>query len=170
MCSSAFVRPTRARRERPAAWDWASPSFGTSSKCTAARSTPSSAGEGQGATFRVRLPLMIVHPDAAGDSRASIRGPSGASALTGLGDLHGIHVLAIDDEEDALTLLRVVLETAGAEVTTFNSPLAALERIAEVQATRPRRRSRHAGDGRVRADCADPTVDDPAIRDLPPPR
>ena len=27
-------------------------------------------------------------------------------------------MLAVDDEEDALTLLRVVLETAGAEVTT----------------------------------------------------
>ena len=54
-------------------------------------------------------------------------------ALTELGDLKGIHVLAIDDEEDALTLLRVVLETAGAEVTTFGSPVTALERIAEVK-------------------------------------
>ena len=76
---------------------------------------------------------MIVHPDARGDARASIRGPSGATALTGLGDLQGIHVLAIDDEEDALTLLRVVLETAGAEVTTLSSPLTALDRIAEVK-------------------------------------
>ena len=42
-------------------------------------------------------------------------------------------MLAIDDEEDALTLLRVVLEAAGADVTTFSSPLAALERIAEVR-------------------------------------
>ena len=42
-------------------------------------------------------------------------------------------MLAIDDEEDALTLLRVVLEAAGAEVTTLSSPLTALERIAEVK-------------------------------------
>jgi CheY-like chemotaxis protein len=42
-----------------------------------------------------------------------------------LGDLRGIHVLAIDDEEDALTLLRLVLETAGAGVTTLNAPLTA---------------------------------------------
>ena len=54
-------------------------------------------------------------------------------ALTDLGDLEGIRVLAIDDEEDALTLLRVVLESAGAEVTTLHSPLTALERIAEVK-------------------------------------
>ena len=54
-------------------------------------------------------------------------------ALTDSGICSGIRVLAIDDEEDALTLLRVVLEAAGAEVTTLHSPLTALERIAEVK-------------------------------------
>ena len=73
-------------------------------------------GEGQGATFRVRLPLMIVHPDVRGTRREHPRTERSAP-LTGLGDLTGIHVLAIDDEEDALNLLRVVLEAAGAEVT-----------------------------------------------------
>jgi signal transduction histidine kinase/CheY-like chemotaxis protein len=91
----------------------------------------SSAGEGQGATFRVRLPLMIMHPAALETGREHPR-TERREALTGLGDLKGIHVLAIDDEEDALTLLRVVLETAGAEVTTFSSPLTALERIEDV--------------------------------------
>ena len=38
-------------------------------------------------------------------------------------------VLAVDDEEDALGLLRVVLETAGANVATASSALAALEMI-----------------------------------------
>jgi PAS domain S-box-containing protein len=92
----------------------------------------SSAGEGQGATFRVRLPLMIVHPDALPMPRehptTERREPLGA--LSGLAD---IRVLAIDDEEDALTLLRVVLEAAGAEVTTDASPARALERIAAVK-------------------------------------
>jgi PAS domain S-box-containing protein len=92
----------------------------------------SSAGEGQGATFRVRLPLMIVHPEALEVRREHPR-TERREALTGLGDLTGIHVLAIDDEEDALTLLRVVLESAGATVTTVSSPVTALERIAEVQ-------------------------------------
>ena len=32
--------------------------------------------------------------------------------------LQGIRVLAVDDEEDAVGLLRVILESAGAEVTT----------------------------------------------------
>jgi PAS domain S-box-containing protein len=91
----------------------------------------SSAGEGQGATFRVRLPLMIVHP-AALEARREHPRTERREALTGLGDLAGIRVLAIDDEEDALTLLRVVLETAGAEVTTLRSPVTALERIEEL--------------------------------------
>jgi PAS domain S-box-containing protein len=92
----------------------------------------SSAGEGEGATFRVRLPLMIVHSDALEARREHPR-TAGREALTGLADLTGIHVFAIDDEEDALNLLRVVLEAAGAEVTTLGSPLTALERIEEVK-------------------------------------
>jgi signal transduction histidine kinase len=91
-----------------------------------------SAGEGQGATFRVRLPLMIVHPEAVEARREHPR-TERRDALTALGDLSGVHVFAIDDEEDALNLLRVVLETAGAEVTTLNSPVTALERISEVK-------------------------------------
>jgi CheY-like chemotaxis protein len=92
----------------------------------------SSAGEGNGATFRVRLPLMIVHPDALAASREHPR-TERLAALTGIEGLEGIRVLAVDDEEDALTLLRVVLEAAGAEVTTFNSPVTAFERIADVE-------------------------------------
>jgi CheY-like chemotaxis protein len=75
---------------------------------------------------------MILHPAAVEPERHHPRTERRA-ALTALGDLTGIHVLAIDDEEDALSLLRVVLETAGAEVTTFSSPVTALERIADVK-------------------------------------
>jgi PAS domain S-box-containing protein len=91
-----------------------------------------SAGEGQGATFRVRLPLMIVHPEGVESRREHPRSER-RDALTTLGDLAGVRVLAIDDEEDALTLLRVVLEAAGAEVITVTSPVAALERIEAVK-------------------------------------
>jgi len=91
----------------------------------------SSAGEGMGATFRVRLPVMIVHPPPAGSRHEHPRAER-LERLTGLEDLSGIRVLAIDDEEDALALLRVVLEAAGAEVTTVGSPHAALQRIEEV--------------------------------------
>jgi PAS domain S-box-containing protein len=91
-----------------------------------------SAGEGQGVTFRVRLPVMIVQPEPR-DVRREHPRTERMPRLTALGNLHGIRVLAIDDEEDALTLLRVVLEAAGADVTTVVSPFAALERIAAVR-------------------------------------
>jgi PAS domain S-box-containing protein len=92
----------------------------------------SSAGEGHGATFRVRLPLMIVHPEGLEARREHPR-TERMEPLTGLADLRGIRVVAIDDEEDALTLLRVVLEAAGAEVTTVASPLTAMDSIAAVR-------------------------------------
>jgi PAS domain S-box-containing protein len=93
----------------------------------------SSAGHGKGATFRVKLPVMIVHPPEVREPRQHPR-TERIEALTSLGDLSGIKVLAIDDEEDALALLRVVLEAAGATVTTFSSATSALELIAAVNA------------------------------------
>jgi CheY-like chemotaxis protein len=45
--------------------------------------------------------------------------------------LAGVRVMAVDDEADALGLLRVVLEAAGAEVFTFSSATTALEHIGE---------------------------------------
>jgi CheY-like chemotaxis protein len=75
---------------------------------------------------------MIVHPAQVPAPRAHPR-TERREAMTRLGDLHGIRVMAIDDDEDALHLLRVVLETAGADVTILGSPLAALQRIAEVK-------------------------------------
>jgi CheY-like chemotaxis protein len=92
----------------------------------------SSAGEGQGATFRVRLPLMIVHPETLEARREHPR-TERVTPLTSLADLHGVRVVAVDDEEDALILLRVVLEAAGGVVTTFSSPVQALGRLAEVR-------------------------------------
>src|SRR5581483_4760945 len=92
----------------------------------------SSAGEGKGATFRVRLPLMIVHPEVHSTPREHPR-TERREALKGLEGLQGIHVVAVDDEEDALALLRVVLETAGARVTAFNSPVTALEQLANLK-------------------------------------
>jgi CheY-like chemotaxis protein len=89
-------------------------------------------GEGQGATFRVRLPLRLEQQEVAPARRAHPRTLE-VEPLSGLGDLRGIRVLAVDDEEDALTLVRVVLEAAGADVTTVDSSLAALECIEAVR-------------------------------------
>jgi PAS domain S-box-containing protein len=91
-----------------------------------------SGGEGKGATFRVHLPLMIVHEPAPREPRTHPRTET-LAPLKGLKNLSGIRVMAVDDEEDALGLLRVVLEAAGAEVVTISSALEALERVAEAR-------------------------------------
>ncbi len=84
-----------------------------------------SAGEGEGSTFTVTLPLMIVHPSPAPPRSHPLADHH--QRLEGLTDLNGVHVLAVDDEEDSLSLLRVVLESAGARVTTAASAAGALE-------------------------------------------
>jgi len=88
-----------------------------------------SAGENAGSTFSVRLPLMIVHPKTPETAREHPRTTSSAP-LGRLDDLNGVRVVAIDDEADALGLLRIVLEAAGATVSTFASPAAALDALA----------------------------------------
>jgi CheY-like chemotaxis protein/nitrogen-specific signal transduction histidine kinase len=85
----------------------------------------SSAGEGTGATFRIRLPVMIVHPPTYEERRVH---PRDARAEPGVSipELHGIHVLAVDDDADALTLVREILERTGAQIATVASGAAAL--------------------------------------------
>lgn len=87
-----------------------------------------SAGPGQGSTFTVKLPMMVVLPSVTSRKREHPQAER-RTALESLSDLKGVTVLAVDDEEDALGLLRVVLETAGANVATASSALAALEMI-----------------------------------------
>lgn len=88
----------------------------------------SSAGVGHGATFRVKIPLMIVYPGAAEGPRIHPRSSKGA-ATAPLPDLGGVHVLAVDDEQDALSLLSEVLENAGARVTTAGSANEGLSKL-----------------------------------------
>ncbi len=81
-------------------------------------------GLGKGATFRVRLPPALS---------ANTPAASGVKALAAQPTQHlprlltGLRILAVDDEEDALGLLRIVLESAGAEVATARSAATAFE-------------------------------------------
>ena len=88
----------------------------------------SSGGTGQGTTFRLKIPLMIVHQ--AREEYPRVNPKSAASTgVMALGDLRNIHVLAVDDDRDALSLVTEVLQTAGARVTTAQSVEEALSRL-----------------------------------------
>jgi PAS domain S-box-containing protein len=88
----------------------------------------SSAGQGTGATFRVTLPVMIVHPAEFPERRVHPRDARAGSGLP-VPDLQGVHVLAIDDDADALAMVREILETTGAQVATVDSARSALEML-----------------------------------------
>lgn len=78
-----------------------------------------SKGEGQGATFVVEMPVSLAQaPDDSGDPPPA---PGEAGELLTLPRLDGIHVFVIDDEADALDLVKRVLEEQGAQVTGFSS-------------------------------------------------
>jgi CheY-like chemotaxis protein len=82
-----------------------------------------SEGAGKGSTFRIMIPLMIVHaparPDAPGHAHAS-------SEKLSLPDLSGLLVLAVDDDRDARVLVSEILELAGARVLVAASAAEAL--------------------------------------------
>jgi PAS domain S-box-containing protein len=88
-----------------------------------------SAGENEGSTFTVRLPVMVVQPSVAAKREHPLT--EQRNALEHLSDLDGVHILAVDDEPDALRLLRDVLEMSGAKVTTASSANRALEVLRE---------------------------------------
>lgn len=75
-----------------------------------------SEGRDHGSTFTVCLPVMC-------DSPSAHEGPS-TSAAAPL--LNGIHVLCVEDDEDALRLIEAVLSARGARVTVARSVAEAL--------------------------------------------
>jgi PAS domain S-box-containing protein len=87
----------------------------------------SSAGAGHGSTFRVSLPLMIVDPAPPREPRVHPRAERTSGRVLGLPNLTGVRVLAVDDDRDALGMLRDILQTAGAVVDIADSATAALD-------------------------------------------
>src|SRR5262249_35079193 len=85
-----------------------------------------SGGAGRGSTFPLKQPLMILHRASSDDSeRVHPRAATAAQTIP-LGDLHGVHVMAVDDDADAVMLVAELLEAAGARVTTAGSAEEAL--------------------------------------------
>ena len=89
-----------------------------------------SAGEGQGATFMVTLPLV----EGAVAALLPEEGDQGATAALQRDGLAGLRVLVVDDSEDAREALSVLLGQYGARVTAVGS---ADEALSALQRDRP---------------------------------
>ncbi len=79
-----------------------------------------SAGEGKGATFTVKLPLIAVYQRDSSDQRSDVRAESLPEMETS-DCLDGLTILVVDDEPDTSELLKMMIEKSGARVTTASS-------------------------------------------------
>ena len=91
-------------------------------------------GAGKGATFVVKLPIMIVHPGTGQAERAHPTAPTNVAAGGGMAfrcpeELEGIRIVAVDDDADARKLLETVLTHCRASVTTVATAAEALEAV-----------------------------------------
>ncbi|RCJ41177.1 hypothetical protein A6770_08815 [Nostoc minutum NIES-26] len=81
-----------------------------------------SPGEGQGATFTVQLPLLQTKLTATESEKDQ-------QVESGLGNLRGIRILVVDDEDDSRDFISFVLQEEGAEVTSVSSAIEALQAL-----------------------------------------
>lgn len=96
-----------------------------------------SAGVGQGATFTVKLPLIAMRSVDLSSERSEDRVHPTASSDVPFECppvLDGLHVLVVDDEEDARVFVKTVLEQCGARVSVARS---AAEALAALKKLRP---------------------------------
>ena len=87
-----------------------------------------SAGEGQGATLTVTLPVRVVR-EAADDLNALTPGSVQFSAIGNGVALNGVRVMIVDDEPDARELLTTILTSQGAETVAYASAADAIAAI-----------------------------------------
>jgi PAS domain S-box-containing protein len=83
-----------------------------------------SEGENLGATFTVALPVQPEQEQVAAERGEQLA--LGGAALDADARLTGVRVLVVDDEEDARDLVRQVLTSHGADVTSVHSTEAAM--------------------------------------------
>jgi CheY-like chemotaxis protein len=101
-----------------------------------------SAGVGHGAVFTVRLPLTATHDSSVqhDEPAAPVAKPAQQTTM-----LAGLRVLVVDDEPDALDVLRLTLVRSGVRVMTAATVAAALGDTRAGRTTRPAHlRHRHA--------------------------
>jgi len=97
--------------------------------------TAESEGAGQGTTFKVSLPLMIVHQPEfasnAGERAIVAEHPTagGRVALDCPSELSGLRVLLVEDEPDSREMLVIVLTQCRAEVRAVSNAADALSQL-----------------------------------------
>jgi hypothetical protein len=94
--------------------------------------TAHSAGEGQGATFVVHLPLDSAAPETEAHRKSRralmISGPDGPATR-----LEGLKVIVVEDEPDARELVERLLQEAGCQVTAVASAAAAMTALQQAR-------------------------------------
>lgn len=86
-----------------------------------------SAGEGQGSTFTIRLPLLEAVPDPVKPGEPTITTPPISFPLK------GYMILVVDDEGDNLEVMETILTQQGATILTARSAAGALEHMIHSQ-------------------------------------
>ena len=86
-----------------------------------------SPGLGQGSTFIVLLPLRVTQEDGASARRHPLAAPEKSDDLCQAVDLRGVRVVVVDDEPDARTLIKRLLEDCRATVVVAASASEAIE-------------------------------------------
>jgi signal transduction histidine kinase/ActR/RegA family two-component response regulator len=89
-----------------------------------------SRGDGEGAAFKVRLPLISLNPVPGSKSRDSL---SPGSDFSRRSSLQGLRLLVVDDDGDARSLLNLMLEECGAIVTTAATAAEAFDLLEQVK-------------------------------------
>ncbi len=87
-----------------------------------------SAGDGLGATFTVKLPLMAGYVKQESVQYSSLAGEPD-TVTQPVPALDGLRILVVDDEPEAQRVLAMMLQPLGAEIKTCNSADEALEEV-----------------------------------------
>jgi len=82
-----------------------------------------SPGEGLGATFTVRIPLIVINEQVRREANESLTNESESPNLS------GVKVLMVDDEPDIRDLISFILHDYGVDVTTVTSAAEALDEL-----------------------------------------